>query len=215
MSGIAKMTDYEHLQYLKKCLENRTRLTNLEKELSSKLKSEKKHSAFKKAGKLFSFPFKKEAFGALFEAFFVVLVSILFAGCTLPVLLAVVFCVLVDFLYIIAFGVFYPFLVLYFVIFKGHRIKKIEKKIINTKNELEKCPSADVLKKQLEVYEKKHTSSSRSSSGSHKSGVENTEWYKNKADEYYRLYMGFPPKDEDGLSSLATDPTLDLHPGDY
>ncbi len=215
MSELARMTDYERLQYLKRCLENRTRLTNLEKELSSKLESEKKHSAFKKAGKLFSFPFKKDAFGALFEAFFVVLVSILFAGCTLPILLAVVFCGIVDFLYIIAFGVFYPFAVLYFVIFKAHRIKKFEKKITSTKNELKKCQSADALEKQIKACEEKRASSSRSSSGSHKSGVENTEWYKKKADEYYRLYMGFPPKDEEGLSSLATDPTLDLHPGDY
>ena len=46
-------------------------------------------------------------------------------------------------------------------------------------------------------------------------GVEETEWYKEKSDEYYRMYMGFPPKEESSLSSLSTDATLDMHPGDY
>ncbi len=45
-------------------------------------------------------------------------------------------------------------------------------------------------------------------------GMTKTAYYKNKVDEECRRSMNLPPRD-DTLPSRATDPTLDLHPGDY
>lgn len=174
-----------------------------------KLQREQNGSIFKKACSLFSFPFGRGAFGALFSAIAVVCATILFANCSFFILIAVIFCGLVDFLYIPLYAVFFPFACLFYLIAKPFRVKRFQKIWKQAEQKLKRC---DIQAIEREIAKQKPAGSSCSLPRT--SGVEQTEWYKNKVDEYYRKYMGFPPKEEN-LSTLATDVTLDLHPGDY
>ena len=210
---IIEKSDSDLLRYYTERLAERVEKENLIREQEKALEGEKTRSAFKKAASLFSFPFKSDAFGALLTAILTLYMTIIFAGCAIFVIIAVVFCALVDFLYIILFGLFYPFALLYFAAFKPLRIRRLGKKLEKTNNSLAHMIS----KKELEdkIAELKRNMPETKSVYTSNPGVEETEWYKEKSDEYYRMYMGFPPKEESSLSSLSTDATLDMHPGDY
>lgn len=176
-------------------------------EYENKLKREKNHSCVKKALSLFSFPFGRDAFAGLSETYGLLLVTILFAGCSIFIAIAILFCAIVDFLYIILYGLFFPFACVFYAIFKSVRIKSFEKKIKELSLEVSRY-DISAIEKQIKEKEKDLCTYSSSS------GVENTDWYKQKSDEYYRLYMNYPPRD-DSLPDYATDVTYDLHPGDY
>ena len=149
------MNDEQYLKYLKRCLEDRVSAENEKKRLTKRLEREKTVSAFKKAAGLFSVPFKGEAFASLFEAMLTLLCTILFAGCNFLLIIAVIFCAVVDVLYTVLFGIFYPFAVLYFALFKGMRVKRLEKKLRNAEFKLRMCMDETVLKQKLKIYEGK------------------------------------------------------------
>lgn len=218
--NISEMSNSSQLKYYEEKLAIREKKENLRDKLEQALDREQNFNAFAKAKKIFSFPFKNEAFGALFDAILFLGATLIFSVCAFFVLWAVLFCAIVDFIYIILFGLAYPFVLLYFAIFKKQRIEKLKKKLNKVKNSLSGMPEKEELQNKIRSLNKTqtstHTDSSNSSASySSSSGIESTDYYKNKKDEYYRLYMGFPPKEESSLSSLSTDTTLDLHPGDY
>ncbi len=96
------------------------------------------------------------------------------------------------------------------MVYYDKKLKKAEKDLAKF-NAKEIATEINRISKEIDRYMK----STKSAPNSHPSGVESTDYYKEKVDEYYRLYMNFPPKEEKTLSDLATDTTLDLHPGDY
>lgn len=206
------MSDYEKRKRIEEAIEKRGRLEGLKKKYNKKLADERKLSAFKKAARCFSFPFKEEAFSALWTAARTVMITIIFASCAGFIAVAAMVCGIIDLLYILLFAVAYPFLVLYFLLFKGLRIKCFERKIEKINQQLKSCRSMKTLSKELAECNPKSTHSYTSSDSS---GITSTDYYKEKVDEYYRIYMGYPPKEDKALSDLATDTTLDLHPGDY
>ena len=216
------MADYSKLRALREKLEKRVELENKREKYKKKIKEEQTLSAFKKAKGAFSLPFKKSAFENLVMAMITLLCTIIFASCSGAIVIAMLFCAVVDVLYVPLYFVFFPFLMLYFIVFKGLRIKILEGKLEKVRKTLSKGKSSKALRREIEECEKvnsSHSSSSSYSSSSYSntpsSDVTSTEYYKEAVDKYYRTYMGFPPKDENKLPDYATDTTLDMHPGDY
>jgi hypothetical protein len=215
---VVDMSNGEKVRYYKEKLDHRIKSENLLKRYKEALEREKSLSAHRKVKRVFSFPFKGGAFAALWDAILFLGATLIFASCGFFVLWAIIFCALVDFIYMVAFGLGYPFILAYFVIFKNARIKALEKKINKTRKHLSSIMKKEEIKTKLSDAEKALNSSQYSytvSSYSSTSGIESTEYYKAKTDEYFRAYMGQPPKDDNSLSSLSTDTTLDMHPGDY
>jgi hypothetical protein len=219
---ISEMPTEKQLKHYKELLEKRIATENIKEKLETKLEKEITRNAFKKAGDLFSFPFKKGAFAALLEAILFLGATIIFASCGFFVIWAILFCAIVDFLYIILYGLAYPCMILYFALFKKPRVKSLEKKLKKVKNTLSHMTKKETLQQKIRSLEPKKSESTYSSSSytssseiTSTSGITSTDYYKSKVDEYYRQYMGYPPKDDSSLSSLSTDTTLDLHPGDY
>ena len=217
------MADYSKLRALREKLEKRVELENKREKYKKKIKEEQTLSAFKKAKGAFSLPFKKSAFENLVMAMITLLCTIIFASCSGAIVIAMLFCAVVDVLYVPLYFVFFPFLMLYFIVFKGLRIKILEGKLEKVRKTLSKGKSSGAIRREIEEREKVNSSSSSSSSYSSSSSssytptsdVTSTEYYKEAVDKYYRTYMGFPPKDENKLPDYATDTPLDMHPGDY
>ena len=157
------------------------------------LKRETDKNALQRAASLFSFPFGKEAFGTLFSAIGSLTITIIFANCAIFVVLAVIFCAIVDVLFLPLFGIFYPFAVLYFLLFKRARIRCFKKRIAQAEREIKQY---DIVKLQRELVAEERA-----------------------LDEYIRDYdpnpTPTPPVTPVSLPSYATDVTLDIHPGDY
>ena len=210
---IINMTPSQQIKHYTDMLVRREEMEKQEVDLEKALKRERELSAAKKAARLFSLPFKKRAFKAINDASQVLALTFVFAVLAAFVQFGSVFCAIVDFVYIILFGLFYPFALFYFAAFKSLRIKKFEEKIEKIEKSLSNMTSRKVLEEKIAKI--KNDMPETTSSYTSKSSVEDTEWYKEKSDEYYRMYMGYPPKEESSLSSLSTDTTLDLHPGDY
>lgn len=206
------MSDFEKRKRLEEAIEKRGKLEGLKKKYQEKLKNEREVSAHKQAARCFSFPFKAEAFSALWTAAHTVMITIIFASCAGFIAVAAMVCAIIDAVYILLFAVAYPFLFLYFLLFKGLRIKCFERKLEKINQQLNSYPSMRTLSRELAECNPKSTHSYTSSDSS---GITSTDYYKEKADEYYRIYMGYPPKEDKPLSDLSTDTTLDLHPGDY
>ena len=206
------MSDFVKCRELRKQLAKRVKLENKREKYNKKLKNEETLTAFQKVKKAFSFPFKKDAFGDMLSAMLVVLCSIIFASCTGFIAIAIVFCALVDALYIPLYGISYPFLLLYFFIFKGLRIKILDAKLRKVREKLSSGKSSKALKREIAQLEK---TPYRTTSGS-SSNIRDTEYFKAKSQEYFDGYMG--TNTDNGGSNLpdyATDTTLDLHPGGY
>ena len=208
----------EQLKYYEDKLALRVKKENLLEKQEKALEREECFGAFWHAKRVFSFPFKGGAFAALWTAILALGATLIFSGCAFFVTWAVAFCAIVDLIYAILYGLGYPFIVAYFAIFKKKRIKRLKAKINKTTMSLSQMTPKSELKQKIRELNKNNTTERNSYTGStySTSGITNTEYYKNKKEEYFRQYMGYPPKDEDsGLSSLSTDTTLDLHPGDY
>ena len=215
------MSDYEKRRKLTEKLDKRIKLENTREKYKTKIKKEQSHTAFEKAKAAFDIPFKQEAFEKLLTAMLAMIVTIIFASCSGAMVIAMLFCAIVDVLYLAFYVIAFPFILLYFAVFKGARIKRLERKLNKVIEKLSKGKSSSALKKELAECEariKSNSSSSSSSSStsySSSSGITDTEYYKEAVDRYYRTYMGFPPKEGDSLPDRATDTTLDMHPGDY
>ena len=95
----------------------------------------------------------------------------------------------------------------------------MEGKLEKVRKTLSKGKSSGAIRREIDEREKVNSSYSSSSSSSSSytptSDVTSTDYYKEAVDKYYRVYMGFPPKDDGKLPDYATDTTLDMHPGDY
>ena len=213
-----RLSDSEKRSCIEAEIDKRQKLENLCKKQREEIEKEKNISAFKKAWGFFSWPFDGEKISSLIEFIPAVIATVLFAGASVLLGFAALFCAIVDLVWLLIFCVLYPFILLYCAIFKAPRIKRMEKKLKETETELKELPSLDALKNELKLYSNGSSSSSSyllsSDSPCVSDDVKNTDWYKQKKDEYFRFYMGYPPKEEH-LSDLATDTTLDLHPGDY
>ena len=181
-----------------------------------------KGNAFTRAAGLFSFPFKGDVFADIWITGISLICTFIFSVVGGFVLFGAVLCALADLLYIPLFGVFYPFAVLFDALFGPLRVRGLKKKLARLEGALaKKEPSA--LRVQIAMLERE-LAEARSREALERaanaprympmSGVTNTDYYKAKCDEEYRRLMGLPPKD-DSLPSYATDPALDLHPGDY
>ena len=194
-------------------------LTAQKTRLENKLKVQKKNP-FLRAFGLFSLPFKVEAFEALNTAMISLICTFIFAVIGCFVGLGAVLCVIADAVYCVLFVPFYPFAVLYLAWFGKRGLALTEKRLAALEKEIgeldivavEKCVAVREARQRIES---ERASSSTSSSDTSTSGVENTDYYKSKKDEYYRQYMGYPPKDDRPLSDLATDTSLDIDVGDY
>ena len=222
MAKSYRISNEEHIRRLEEQLNKRTELENLKKKQLDRLEKEKNLSAYKKAIGGFSLPFKKKAFESLVEAMLFLLFTFVFSGCTFFVLIAILFCAVVDAVYSVLFGIAYPFLVIYIALFKKQRIKVCELKLDKTKKKLYRIPSYEKINNKIKEYEREIRREKRKASSTRNDrpiiitdNVKNTDYYKEKTDEYYRIYMGFPPKEESSLSSLATDTSLDIDVGDY
>lgn len=150
---ISEMPIEKQLKHYKELLEKRIATENIKEKLETKLEKEITRNAFKKAGDLFSFPFKKGAFAALLEAILFLGATIIFAGCGFFVIWAILFCAIVDFLYIILYGLAYPCMILYFALFKKTRVKSLEKKLKKVENTLSHMTEKETLQKKIRSLE--------------------------------------------------------------
>ena len=174
------------------------------------LTREKEHSAFKKAASLFRFPFGKAAFARIGDASSFLWGTIFFAGVACFVWFGAFLCVIADLVYILLFGVCYPVVLLFYLFFRPLRVRRFSGRL----QELEKALRPyDIHAIERELAELKSVVAA-SRPREKRAGVEDTEWYQEKADEEYRRLMNLPPKKK-GLSNLSTDTTLDMHPGDH
>ena len=188
------------------------------RDCESSLKRETEVSPFKRAAALFSFPFKQGAFAAIGECAFGALCTIIFAGCAGVILLGALLCAIVDFVWMVLFWVFYPVLVLLLLIIHPVRLGVLRARSRALAKEMKEFDPA-ALAAEVKATEKKLEAARRAERDAEPyvprtSGVEQTEWYKQKVDDEYRRLMGLPPRDN-SLPAYATDVTLDLHPGDY
>ena len=195
-------------------------LTQEKKKLEKKLKVQKKNP-FLRAFGLFSLPFKAGAFEALGGAMLYLFFTFIFSVVACFVGLGAVLCVIADAVYCVLFVPFYPFAVLYLALFGKKSLARTQSRLAEVEKEIGMVDIVAVEKgvaARKERENKMHARESghaESSSHTSTSGVESTDYYKSKKDEYYRQYMGFPPKDERPLSDLATDTALDIDVGDY
>ena len=102
-----------------------------------RLKKAKK-GAFRQAIGLFVFPFRGSAFVALFQAIVVLLCTIIFSGLAMPVLIAVIFCAIVDLLALLLYIPAFPFAWLILAFTKKARIERLEKALAQAEEELSK-----------------------------------------------------------------------------
>lgn len=210
---IKETMDRKRLKKLEKQRKKYISLQGKKARIEKRIETENSRSFFKNALCSFSFPFKKGAFRELWYALGITFFAVF--GLGLPfVLIALIFCALADLAYILLFIVLFPFTCIYFKLFQEKRIERFQKKADKIAQLLEKMTPPTTLNKEINKIKKKlepkytYTSSS--------SRMRETQYYKDKKDEYYRIYMGYPPKEEkSGLSYLSTDTSLDLHPGDY
>ncbi|MBQ8858726.1 MAG: hypothetical protein IJ012_02935 [Clostridia bacterium] len=161
--------------------------------LEKKAKAERrlgraKKGAFRQAINLFVFPFRKGAFAALFEAIVVLLCTIIFSGVATPVLIAVIFCAVVDLLALLLYIPVFPFAWLILAATKAARVARLEKTLAQTEKELSKFDPKAIAEEIGHL--KKNTTTAPSASG-----VETTEWYKRKVEEHYDTYMGYAPRE--------------------
>ena len=119
---------------------------------------------------------------------------------------------IVDILYTVMFPLFYPFATIYYLFSKEKRCKRFAEELKKVECELKYYDIA-AIEDELSSLVNKTTETSSSGYTSH-SGVESTDWYKDRVDDHYRRIMNLPPRD-DGLPKRASDVTLDMHPGDY
>ena len=152
-----------------------------------RLKKAKK-GAFLQAIGLFVFPFRGGAFAALFQAIVVLLCTIIFSGVAMPVLLAVIFCAVVDLLALVLYIPVFPFAWLILAATKKKRIARLEKTLTQTEKELAEFDPKHIAEEISRL--KENTTAAPSTSG-----VENTEWFKRKQQEHYDRYMGYAPRE--------------------
>lgn len=179
-------------------------LSRLRDEYARRLERLRGKSPIARARDLFRFPFGEGAFEALGDAAMFLLFTFIFAGVNVFIGIAALFCLLVDILYLPLYVLTFPFACLFYALFGKRQIKKLEKKLADVKRQLSL----------IRIREIEEAIKERLRSLPRKAGVEQTEYYKNKVDEEYRRLMNLPPRD-DSLPDRATDPTLDMHPGDY
>ena len=188
------------------------------RDCESSLKREREVSPFKRAAALFSFPFKQGAFAAIGECAFSALCTIIFAGVASVIMLGALFCAIVDFVWMLLFWVLYPVLVLLLFIIHPVRLWLLKAKKRALDAEMKEFDPA-ALTAEVKAVERELDRARKAERDAEPyvprtSGVEETEWYKNKVDDEYRRLMGLPPRDN-SLPAYATDVTLDMHPGDY
>ncbi|MBQ8173958.1 MAG: hypothetical protein IJ009_00985 [Clostridia bacterium] len=191
----------------------------------AKLAREGKLNAFKKTASLFSFPFKGHVFSDMFSTALSLILTFIFSVIGSFVLLGIILCAIVDFLYILLYGVFFPFACLYYAVFGPLRRRHFTRKIARAEKKLARY-DLPTLRGRIAACERAMAdivSAEKAACEAERAhepyvprptGVEQTEWYQNKVDDEYRRLMGLPPRDN-SLPAYATDVTLDLHPGDY
>ena len=145
-------------------------------------------NAFHQAIRLFVFPFRGDAFAALFQAILFLVCTIFFGGVAMPVLLAVIFCAIVDLLALLLYIPVFPFAWLILGLTKKARVAHLEKTLAQTEKELLKFNPKAIAEEISRL--KQNTTTAPSASG-----VENTEWYKRKVAEHYDRYMGYAPRE--------------------
>ena len=191
---------------------DRHRVLAEERKKLLKRRKRQQRGAFGWAVSLFCFPFNANAFSAMWEAALFLLCTLIFASVASFVGLGIVLCAILDGLYAVLFFVAYPFIALFLLCFGGAIARRTEKRLMAVEK---KIKALDIISVEREIALRERETHREASSDRPSSGIENTDYYKEQKDKYYRQYMGFPPKDDKPLSDLATDPTLDLHPGDY
>ncbi len=147
-----------------------------------------KKGAFRQAINLFVFPFRGGAFAALFQTIVVLLCTIIFSGVAMPVVIAVIFCAVVDLLALLLYIPVFPFAWLVLAATKKARVVRLEKTLTQVEKELSAFDPKHIAEEISRL--KKNTATV-----SPTSGVENTEWYKRKVEEHYDTYMGYAPRE--------------------
>ena len=186
------MTNSQKISRLESQLSQYRMLSQTLKENKRALHAASCSSAWKQAAALFSLPFGNDAFGGLASAMGALAATIIFANCTIFIVLAMIFCAIVDVLFLPLFGIFYPFAVIYFWAFKRARIRRFQRRIAEAEREIKKYNVAKIQRELAETQSALH--------------------------DYIRDYDPNPPVTPAppvSLPSYATDVTLDLHPGDY
>lgn len=207
-SAIEKMTDAT----LSKKREEHRALSEQQDRLMKRRRVQAR-SVFGRAAALFRFPFGGNAFSAMWDACLFLGATLIFATVASFVVLGMLICLILNGIYTVLFGLCYPLFVLFYLAFGGAISARTEARLSAVEGKLKKIDMI-AIEREIALRERK----SRSADSSYKpssSGVENTEYYKEQKDKYYRQYMGFPPKEEKGLSDLATDTALDIDVGDY
>ena len=162
--------------------------------LEKKAKAERrlkwaKRATFLQAITLFRFPFGKGAFAALGQAIVVLLCTIIFSGVAMPVVIATVFCAVVDLLALVLYVPVFPFAWLILAVTKKARVARWEEKLAEEEKALSRFDPV-ALAEEIKRLRPKTTSV-----GSSSSGVENTEWFKRKQEEHFDRYMGRAPRE--------------------
>lgn len=173
-------------------------------EAAQKLGREKGRSAARKAADLFSFPFKGDFLSDMFSTATAMILSFILSVIGGFVLLGILLFALIDLLYILLFGVFYPFALLYFALFGSlraaiyaSRVRRYEKALAELDAPAVKRRVRELERELKDIYE-----------------AEEREWRATHPEEP-PTFTPPPVPQPPILGPLSTDPTLDLHPGDY
>ena len=153
------------------------------------------------------------------------LVTIIMAGAVPFVIIAGLFCIAVDIVWLLLYIVLSPFIAIFIAASKPGRVRKCKANyelllhrvegfnVAGLNSSLEQC------NRQIYEIERDNPTFSDKYEGKDlviTDSVRETQFYKDAYDKHLREYMGYPPKEKNNsLPDYATDVTLDLHPGDY
>ena len=224
--------EYAGLRQEKEDLEKRKKeYEKLKSDLSiseQELAREEKRSALAKVFHNMWFPFSADTIGTVFSTAFTLLITIFAAGAVPFVLIGGVLCVIVNIVWAVLYVVLSPIIAIFIAIRKPIRVKKYKSYCDMYRYRIENFDidglNASIGKCDRRIYtiERDNPDFSDKYEGKGNNhiiisdSVKETEFYKEAYDKHFRIYMGFPPKDEKNtLPDYATDVTLDLHPGDY
>ena len=191
----------------------------------NRLSREKKSSALKKVFRDIWFPFSMDAIITVFSTAIGLLVTVIMAGAVPFVIIAGLFCIAVDIVWLLLYVVLSPFIAIFVAASKPARVRKCKANYELLLHRVEGFNAAG-LNSSLEqcnrqIYEIERDNPTFSDKYEGKDlvvtdSVRETQFYKDAYDKHLREYMGYPPKEENNsLPDHATDVTLDLHPGDY
>ena len=190
----------DRLQHLNVKTEEAKQLEKKLTKLHRKLNLQSKGSLMKRALALLIIPFKTDAFARLGETIMFCLSTIILAPLTFSILLAMLFCGIVDALCLLLYGVLFPVTLLFCMVSKPIRVAFLKKRIHAAETKYARIPLAKIRQEIAELT---------------RAGEDFQRRVRIELMGSQTPSSPTPPTGGTDLPPYATDPTLDMHPGDY